>query len=290
MLAIEFRFPARRYHATPWDSHVNEGVPEWPPSPWRILRALIATRHLKARDAVQESVLENLIEALATELPQYAIPGQVTGFHTRHYMPLFSETTTKVFDTFVHVPSDSSLIVAWTGVDLDTDQRKALAVLTERLGYLGRAESWVIATLREASSIAINCRIAEPSSGAMDSSPREGELTRLLCPVAPAALTEERNALLSGRRDGALRKKRTRALSRGKDADRIKLSPKEEAALASSLPDTAYRALSAGTDVIRKDGWNRPPGSKWVDYLRPRIESSPPQRTRRTTSRPAPSP
>lgn len=32
-VAVEFRFPARRYHATPWGNHVNEGLIEWPPSP-----------------------------------------------------------------------------------------------------------------------------------------------------------------------------------------------------------------------------------------------------------------
>ena len=39
---IKLKFPAGRYHATPWGRHVNEGVPEWPPSPWRLLRALVA--------------------------------------------------------------------------------------------------------------------------------------------------------------------------------------------------------------------------------------------------------
>ncbi len=35
---IKLTFPAGRYHATPWGRHVNEGVAEWPPSPWRLLR------------------------------------------------------------------------------------------------------------------------------------------------------------------------------------------------------------------------------------------------------------
>ena len=40
MTTIRLTFPAARYHATPWGRHVNEGVPEWPPSPYRLLRAL----------------------------------------------------------------------------------------------------------------------------------------------------------------------------------------------------------------------------------------------------------
>ena len=42
MVTIEFHFVAGRFHATPWDRHVNEGAVEWPVSLWRILRALIA--------------------------------------------------------------------------------------------------------------------------------------------------------------------------------------------------------------------------------------------------------
>ena len=33
MTTIRLVFAAGRYHGTPWGRHVNEGVPEWPPSP-----------------------------------------------------------------------------------------------------------------------------------------------------------------------------------------------------------------------------------------------------------------
>ena len=42
MPTLSIRFPAGRYHATPWGHHVNEGLIEWPPSPWRLLRALLS--------------------------------------------------------------------------------------------------------------------------------------------------------------------------------------------------------------------------------------------------------
>ena len=47
---LAFRFPLGRYHANPWDRAVNEGASEWPPSPWRILRALVATWHTRWPD------------------------------------------------------------------------------------------------------------------------------------------------------------------------------------------------------------------------------------------------
>ena len=41
-VAIAIRFPSGRFHATPWGHHVNEGLPEWPPSPLRLFQALVA--------------------------------------------------------------------------------------------------------------------------------------------------------------------------------------------------------------------------------------------------------
>ncbi|MCX6942919.1 MAG: type I-U CRISPR-associated protein Csb2, partial [Verrucomicrobia bacterium] len=49
MIAIKIDFPAGRWHATAWGTHVNEGVTEWPPCPWRLCRALIAAWHWKHR-------------------------------------------------------------------------------------------------------------------------------------------------------------------------------------------------------------------------------------------------
>ena len=42
MPTVSIRFPGGHYHATPWGSSPNEGLVEWPPSPWRLLRALLA--------------------------------------------------------------------------------------------------------------------------------------------------------------------------------------------------------------------------------------------------------
>ena len=104
MLAIELGFTAGRYHATPWDRQVNEGAVEWPPSPWRILRALISTWYNKAQDQVDEPTVRSLVEKLS-QLPSFYIPQASLG-HTRHFMPLFSGKTTKIFDTFAALEGD----------------------------------------------------------------------------------------------------------------------------------------------------------------------------------------
>lgn len=41
-VAISIRFLTGRAHLHPWQSHHSEGRVEWPPSPWRLLRAIVA--------------------------------------------------------------------------------------------------------------------------------------------------------------------------------------------------------------------------------------------------------
>src|SRR5437016_943482 len=114
MTVLELSFPAGRYHATPWGRHVNEGAVEWPPSPWRIVRALIATWHLKAKADVADATMRSLVEKLSAP-PRFHLP-PASASHTRHYMPFNegkNEKTTKVFDTFIQLAEGSAILVAW---------------------------------------------------------------------------------------------------------------------------------------------------------------------------------
>src|SRR6185369_130127 len=111
MLAIAITFPAGRYHATPWGRHVNEALPEWPPSPWRLLRALVAVWKRKLPHLPREAV-EDVIGELARTNPAFCLPPATLG-HTRHYMPLNStdeSKRTKVFDAFVSVAHGAEVV------------------------------------------------------------------------------------------------------------------------------------------------------------------------------------
>src|SRR5690606_15980622 len=108
-VTVKLTFPGRRYHATPWSHHVNEGLIEWPPSPWRVLRALIATGYSKLHwpAGSPPQVAVTLIEKLSSVLPRYRLPKAV-GTHSRHYMPMARfdkgrEQTTLVLDTWAHI-------------------------------------------------------------------------------------------------------------------------------------------------------------------------------------------
>ncbi len=243
MLALSFTFPAGRYHATPWDRHVNEGAVAWPPEPWRILRALIATWHHKIKPAGKhdESTMLGLIESLAEELPEYRLPA-ASHSHTRHYMPQFAANKTSlIFDAFAAVGRDDPLVVVWPTLVLPDDQRKLLDDLLAVLGYLGRAESWVEAQ-RITKASESNCK---PGTDALDTTTGElhGEKVTLYVPYA----SDEYEKL----REGFLPDK------------------KAEKKLGKTLPDNLLDALSVDTADLRKQGWNQPPAVRKVSYLRP---------------------
>ena len=140
---LAFRFPLGRYHANPWDRAVNEGASEWPPSPWRILRAIVATWHTRWPD-LPAAEIEGLLDALG-DPPSYKTPPTRTG-HTRHYLPDLdhrkAETgnTDLTLDPFLTLDRNAELIVRWDA-DLTEDQRGTLAKLAELIPYLGRSES-----------------------------------------------------------------------------------------------------------------------------------------------------
>ena len=122
MFALAFRFPAGRYHATPWGRNVNEADIAWPPEPWRLLRALVAAYWRKGdHERWPPEALGRLIDALAETLPVYRLPTGGIHAHTRHYMPQARGKTTLIFDAFVRIPEQGSIIAAWPGVTLDAE-------------------------------------------------------------------------------------------------------------------------------------------------------------------------
>jgi len=244
MTVIELTFPAGgRLHATPWGRHVNEGATEWPISPWRIQRALVATWYLKARDEIDEAVMRLLMEVLASSAPSFGLPAAVQS-HTRHYMPGRGTDKPKVFDTFVQ--SSQPLRIAWNAT-LDEAQRRALCILCERLGYLGRAESIVEAALMpESREIKTNSNPLPLGSDI----PEGCELVRVLCASDPQ---EHATWLDANQPKEQPKAKASKAMSKSK---------------APSLPPSIFDALHAETATLQAQGWQIPPGSRWVDYVR----------------------
>lgn len=160
MLRLSLRLIAGRYHATPWGRHVNEGVPEWPPSPWRLLRALVSCWQGTCKEVARDDVLSAL-EVMVSSPPVYVLPRATVG-HARYRMPIADAASTNrplVIDTFIAVERDSEVQMIWPNTAMSGTHLQILNGLLRRLSYLGRAESWVEATASEVTDTMgnVNC-------------------------------------------------------------------------------------------------------------------------------------
>jgi len=147
VIALRIGFVAGEFHANPWDRATNEGEIEWPPSPWRLLRAIVAGWYRSG--ASDRETLVRILDALA-EPPVYDLPVAASG-HTRHYVPLGGlkngkPERTLMLDSFVALDRGrehgTSAYVIWPNVELDAEARNVLDACCSGIRYLGRAESW----------------------------------------------------------------------------------------------------------------------------------------------------
>lgn len=143
MIAIRMRFLAGRFHATPWGHHVNEGVVEYPPSLYRLLRSLIATARRACISQVTEEQLLRIVYTLCSP-PMFHLPPAALA-HTRHFDR--ANGGVKFFDTFVSLRPQDELLWYWPERHLEESARESLAKLLASLGTFGRAESWCEAAL-----------------------------------------------------------------------------------------------------------------------------------------------
>lgn len=185
MLRIDLTFLTGRFHATPWGRHVNEGEPEWPPSPWRLLRALIASWKTTAPNVTEEE-LTTLLKKLS-EPPSFHLPKAVVG-HTRHYMPQANNSTLLVHDPHVKVERASNeeflpVSFLWKEVELSDKEGAVLDRLLKGVGYFGRAESWC-ELKRVTGAVETNSSPAELESVS------DAPTVSLLCPETTAVVEQ----------------------------------------------------------------------------------------------------
>jgi len=226
VIAIGFVFPSGRYHATPWDHHVNEGQVEWPPSPWRLVRALVAASY-RIQPALKEEDVRRVLEPLCA-LPSYAVPPATQG-HTRHYMPT-DDKPTKVFDAFMAVGS-GELVAVWPDADLRDADVAVLDRILDHLTYLGRAESWVDARRLSEAPERVNCFPSEPDGANL---------------TLHGVETADRYATW---RDGFVEGQRDRKKSERRD-----------------VPADWWAVVHQDTGRLFKEGWSSPPGQRRAAY------------------------
>jgi CRISPR-associated protein Csb2 len=210
MISVEIQFTAGRYHANPWGRHVNEGSVEWPPSPWRFLRALVAVWRKQSRD--DEVVLRALLSRLAPS-PCFQLSPVTTG-HSRHYLPT-ADIDRLALDCFVSCPHGITL--RWADVTLEEGEGRLLDQLLSELTYFGRAESWCEARRCPQDDGTAHAYPLEPGAT------YQGDVVTLLCAEPEVTL------------------------------EQLELTPAQ----------------------MRRQRYNRPPGSRWVTFALDPVEVAP---------------
>lgn len=166
-LIIEQSFPLGRFHATRWKMGAfGDRYGEWPPSPWRLLRALANRWFQWSRETGGEdrNALDRMLLELSKELPEYYLPAHTArGEPLKQYLPVGLEekykykknpvtkkseldyqyrdtATTLTDDAYRLIGSNDSVFWVWRDVAINDGQ--LLDELLARVLYFGRAESW----------------------------------------------------------------------------------------------------------------------------------------------------
>ena len=194
-------FPLGRFHANPWRAFPFEDPHgEWPPSPWRLLRAILSRSHQleRERDVQCEAWRGSLVGAFRSSTFSWCLPPfSWRGPGLRQYQPAAFEwdppsRTKKVKGRRVNIPGErtyrSTLVqdnfwvvgsakpasgagIVWWMVEGDAWAKEQLGLLDaclERMTYFGRAEA--ITEIQRVEKLPsdkdINCVLEQlPSSG-----------------------------------------------------------------------------------------------------------------------------
>lgn len=179
-VSVGFRFVTGAYHATAWDQAVNSGLSEWPPAPWRVLRAILSTWHTRHPELPADRV-EHLLTALSAQPPRYWLPPSRAS-HTRHYLPSAAHRSDEVGGTSLtlaprlHLSEQDLLVIQWPDLELDPEDAAVLGTLMASIPYLGRAESVCAGELLTAEAV------AQRAAGGWTAPTDEGGQLRVLVP------------------------------------------------------------------------------------------------------------
>lgn len=184
-LVLRQTFPLGRFHATRWNQNPYEDrFGEWPPSPWRLLRALVARWFQYSRETGDDDVaLRNeLLKKLGKQVPKFQLPeASWRGPAVKQYHPtgvVWSDGQAKnpgykrpgstlIEDHYRAVPSESPIFWVWDDVELEAEsrERQLLDALLRRTIYFGRSESYCRMCVDDAARPTINCTLKSQSEG-----------------------------------------------------------------------------------------------------------------------------
>lgn len=181
-LVLRQSFPLGRFHATPWRVNpFDDPFGEWPPSPWRLVRAVVARWYQWRREVYgtwDEAELERVIRALSGSDYAFYLPAHARkGSPLRQYFPaefgwnpsakksagMKAYGTSLAQDNYWYVPPTADGDVWWfiAGEHWTPQLAGILDHCLERITYFGRAETLTRIRRVEDSAPALNCKLTE---------------------------------------------------------------------------------------------------------------------------------
>jgi CRISPR-associated protein Csb2 len=185
-LVLQQSFPLGRFHATRWNQNPFEDpYGEWPPSPWRLLRALAARWFQYSRETgdSDDALRNRVLSKLAREVPHFWLPENTwRGPAIHQYHPVGLEEQYKykkvpgsgkqaldysfkqvgitlVQDHYRVVTRRDPIYWIWEATELESQEDRLLSQLLQRLLYFGRAESYCRFRIFTERTITPNCRL-----------------------------------------------------------------------------------------------------------------------------------
>ena len=134
LIRIEVRFTAGQYSARAWGAPAGHGRHEWPPSPFRIVRAAAAAWKYNLPDIAEERFYA-AVRRLASELPLFCLP------RARHAVRPGGSPSGAPLPPW-QIDPGHTLHVIWPEAALAGDERATLSDVLGRVPYLGRTDSW----------------------------------------------------------------------------------------------------------------------------------------------------
>lgn len=186
-IVLRQTFPLGRFHATPWAVNpFDDPHGEWPPSPWRLVRAVAARWYQWAREADQQpdyTQLEKLLGAFCASSFSFHLPILSSkGRSLRQYFPqefgwhpaekkkagARSYNTSLAQDNYWCIPPDADSAVWWMldGADWNDSLLTTLDRCLERMIYFGRAESFTRIERISTEAPEPNCTLKKARSAA----------------------------------------------------------------------------------------------------------------------------
>jgi len=157
-LYLEQKFPLGRFHSTRWNQGAfGDPHGEWPPSPWRLLRALAFRWFQMSRETgdTDRKRLDKLLNYLAWAPPEFYLPElswicpaikqylptEVTWTDASAKAAAFKKAKTTLNEDHYRAISQDAIIY-WAWPNLGEIDLELLDVLVSRILYFGRAESF----------------------------------------------------------------------------------------------------------------------------------------------------